>query len=96
MGHINKPRAVRDALGLTPTECGRLLLGVNNHKSAYDQWAIMERQNATEEKLSNSMRQYLNLLLMLSMCRDQRTPGCAQALDKWVDFNRERHSPQSI
>lgn len=90
MTHINKPRAVREALGLTPTECGRILLGVKSHKSAYDQWAIMERQNEAEEKLSNSMRQYLNLLLMLSTCRDLRTPGCSQALEKWVDFNREK------
>lgn len=75
--HINKPRQLREAIGLSPTDCGRILLGIDNHKRAYDTWAKMERDNAEQEKLSNSMRQYINLLLML----DKKT------LDTWIANN---------
>lgn len=88
MMHLNKPLEVRTALGLTHTEAGRLLLGIGSHKKANDTWQKMERDNAERESLSNSMRQYLNLLLMLHICADLHTPGCSQALSKWLHLCR--------
>ena len=87
MSHLNKPLAVRTALGLSPTDAGRVLLGIANHKRAYDTWAKMERDNSECESLSNSMRQYLNLLLMLSVCRTHHTPGAYRALDLFIEQN---------
>lgn len=65
MTHINKPLALRNGFGLSTTDSGRILLGIADSHRAYSTWAKMERDNTERESLSNSMRQYINLLLML-------------------------------
>jgi len=73
---INKPKAVREALGLTPTEAGQLLLGYSK-RHAHDQWSQWERA----EKLSKPTEAMLNIILILIIARDFKTRGASSALD---------------
>jgi len=73
---INKPKAVREALGLTPTEAGQLLLGYSK-RHAHDQWSQWERA----EKLSKPTEAMLNIILILIIARDFKTRGASKALD---------------
>jgi hypothetical protein len=61
--HINKPLELRTALGLTPTQAGRL--AGFPPATAYSTWSKMERDNQDAESLSNVMRQYINLIYFL-------------------------------
>ena len=85
--HINKPREIRLAQGWTYTQCGQILLGIKSARSAYVTWEKMERTNETEEHLSNGMRQYINCLMMLKTCAENKTPGAHLALEKWININ---------
>jgi len=84
---INKNKAVqvREALGLTPTESGQILIGIDDGKKAYDTWARMEKTG----KWSSAINQYLKLLLILAIARDIKTRGAGCALDLSIKMLRD-------
>ena len=82
---INKPKAVREALGLTPTEAGQLLLGYSK-RHAHDQWSQWERA----EKLSRPTEAMLDIVLILVEARDLKTRGASKALDFVLKTMSER------
>ena len=88
MTYINKPIEVRTALGLNHTEAGQLIMGIKSKKAANDTWKKMERDNAQNESLSNSMREHINTLLLMHQWADMHTPGCDQALAAWLHVRR--------
>ena len=81
----NKARKVREALGLTPTEAGQLLLGYSK-RHAHDQWSQWERA----EKLSRPTEAMLDIILILIMARDFKTRGASSALDFVLKTMSER------
>jgi hypothetical protein len=83
---MNKAKQVREVLGLTPTEAGKLLFGYESKKS-YDQWTQWEKSKT----LSKPTEQYFNLILFLAIARDLKTPGASQALDKYLVVLRNGH-----
>ena len=88
MAHINKPLALRIALGLDHTEAGQLIMGIKSKKAANDTWKKMERDNADNEKLSNFAREHLNMVLLLVVFRNLRTPGAYKALDLYLEHQK--------
>jgi len=74
---LNKAKQVREALGLTPTQCGKLLLGCNA-KQAYDTWTRWERGDRNPTRATEKM---FNIILTLKMAKDLKTPGADKALD---------------
>lgn len=74
---MNKATEVRQALGLTPTECGKLLLGCNS-KQAYDTWTRWERGDRNPTRATEKM---FNIILTLKMAKDLKTLGAQKALD---------------
>ncbi len=78
----NKAALVREALCLTPTQAGTVLLG-HAKKPAYDIWSAMERPGYM---LSAGMNAYLDLLLFLATARDLNTREAGKALDLYLDF----------
>lgn len=88
MTHLNKPLALRMALGLDHTEAGQLVLGIKSCKKANDTWHVLERDNAEKESRGNSMRELINLLLLMHQWADMHTPGCDQALAAWLHVRR--------
>ena len=88
MTHLNKPLALRLALGLDHTDAGQLVLGIASKKDANNTWQKLERDNAQSESLSNSMRELINTLLLMHHWADMHTPGCDQALEQWLHVRR--------
>ena len=74
---LNKAKKVREALGLTPTHCGQLLLG-SKPKAAYDQWTQWENGTRNPSRATEKM---FNIILSLKMAKDLKTPGSDKALD---------------
>jgi len=69
----NKAKDVREALGLSPTECGKILIG---GKEPYRAWKKLEdsgKWNASTEKM-------LNIILALEMAQRFKTKNCHGAL----------------
>jgi hypothetical protein len=82
---VNKAYELRRYLGLTPTEAGQLLLGYSA-ETAHNLWSGWE--NGTEI-LSGTTERYLNLILILALFQDYRTPGADQALDRVLGLFRD-------
>jgi len=72
----NKAKQVREALCLSPTECGKLLFGFEG-KKAYDMWYRWEKTGKWEASTEN----YFNVIMMLSLLRQWGTPGACKAFD---------------
>jgi len=81
----NKARQVREALGLTQTEAGRLLLGYSG-KQAYDQWSQWE---TGRRKPSRAADRLLDILIILAIARDIGQSGVDGALDHVIDVFRK-------
>ncbi len=71
---LNKAIEVREALGLTPTECGKIFIGGNNPYRAWKKLEDSGNWNSGTEKM-------LNLILILVMAKDHKTKNCHGALD---------------
>lgn len=78
---MNKAKEVREMLGLTPTKAGQLLFGYKP-KQAYDMWSGWEK-GAREIPLSTA--KYFDLILMLKLMEDLKTPGAHEALSRIVN-----------
>ena len=83
----NKAKQVREALGLTKTQCGQLLLG-SNPKSAYDQWSQWESGSRFPSRATD---QLFNIILALKMAQDLKTPGAENALNLVINLLNERN-----
>lgn len=77
MSEINKARQVREALGLSRTEAGQLLLGYRG-KQAYDQWSQWE---AVRRKPSRAAERLLDVFLLLAEAQESGRPGVDGALE---------------
>ena len=77
---MNKAKEVREALGLTQTEAGRLFSG--NQRRPYDIWSRWE----TTGKWPAPADQMFKIILTLVMMRDLNTPGSGRALDIVLDM----------
>lgn len=55
MTHINKPLALRNALGMHKAAAGHIILRIADKKQAYKQWARIELENEIEHHLSNGL-----------------------------------------
>lgn len=73
---INKAKKVREALGLTPTEAGRVLFGYQG--SSYDAW--MQWENGTK-KPSRPTERFFDLILILAKAKTEKIKGSVNALD---------------
>ena len=74
---MNRAKKVREALGLTPVQAGKLIIGIADGKKSYDMWTRWERSG----KWPLAVNQYLGVLLILIIARDIGTPGAENALD---------------
>lgn len=75
MKTMNRPKQVRETLGLTQTKAGELFTG-QSKKLAYDTWSRWERTGkwpAPAEKL-------FNIVLRLKKAEDDKTRNCHGAL----------------
>ncbi len=86
---INKATLVRQVLVLTPTECGKLLLGCNA-KQAYDIWSRWERGDRNPTRATEKM---FDIILALKMAQDLNTPGADRALELVVKLLSDDESP---
>ena len=55
----NRPREIRQKLGLNKTQAGRLILGIDDKDAASSTWGKMERDCEAGRKLSNAMRELI-------------------------------------
>jgi hypothetical protein len=89
LNNLNRPREIRQQLGLNKTEAGRLLLGIQDAAAANSTWGKMERDADAGKKLSSGMQLALGILMILSVCKDLKTPGAHKALDIIIDTLKE-------
>lgn len=86
---VNRPREIREQLGLNKTEAGRLLLRIQDDASANSTWGKMERDAEAGKTPSSGMHLALGILMTLIVCRDIKTPGADRALDIIIDTLKE-------
>ncbi len=77
----SKPKAVREALQLTPTQAGQLLFG-HKPKQAYDTWSQWENGTTKPSKPTES---FFDLILFLDQCKKDQVPGADKALDLFLE-----------
>ena len=82
---LPKACQVREALGLTKTEAGELLLGYQG-KQAYDQWNQWE---TGRRKPSRAADRLLDVMIILAIARDIGRPGVEGALDHVLEVFRK-------
>ena len=85
---MNKAKDVREALGLTPTQCGKLLLG-SKPKTAYDQWTQWENGGRNPSRAADKM---FDIILALKMAQDLKTPGADMALGIVIKLLNDDHA----
>jgi len=78
--NINKAKALRKLLKLTPTQAGVLLFGYRP-KQAYDTWIRWENGS---RRISLSTEKYFDLIFLLFLARDLKTPGAEKSLDIFI------------
>jgi len=71
---------VRETLGLTQTECGRLFTG--NKNTPYRIWTRWEETG----RWAAPVDQMFKMILTLAMARDLKTPGAGSALGVVLDM----------
>lgn len=80
-----KARQVREALGLTQTEAGELILGYRG-KTAYNAWNQWE---TGRRKPSRAADRLLDVMIILAIARDIGRHGVEGALDHVLEVFRK-------
>jgi len=87
----NKAKQVREALGLTPTEAGKLLFDFEG-KKAYDMWSRWERTGKWDASTDN----YFTFISMLFLFKEWKTAGASKAFDLILKQLAEERKNESV